>query len=242
MRKTLRLIALGATAALTLSGCQKIDDQAFGQKVRAYLLEHPEVIQEAVEKLQAKQQAAAAKAAQDGISKYRKELVADSRDFVANPNGSITVVEFFDYRCGYCKLAAPEVLKLIKENPDVRFVFKEFPIFGDASDLAAQVVLSPAAKPKSLELYGRFMAEKALDEAAIDRILTEVGVDPAAAKAGGSTPAVQKQIADVRQLAQDLMIEGTPAFVVGDTMISGADIGALKRAIAEARAKTIKPA
>lgn len=240
MRKTFRLIALAATSALVLSGCQKLDDAAFGQKVRAYLLEHPEVIQEAVEKLQEKQQAEAVKAAQAGLAKHRKALEQDPRDFVANPDGGITVVEFFDYRCGYCKLAAPEVLQLIAENRDVRFVFKEFPIFGGESNLAAQVVLSPAAKPKTKEIYARFMAEKALDAAAIDRILREVGVDPAQAKAGGESAEVQRQLRDIHELAQALHIEGTPAFVVGDQLISGADMGALKRAIAEARAKDMK--
>lgn len=241
MPKPYRLLALVATAALALTGCQKLSDEAFGHRVRAYLLEHPEVIQEAVEKLQEKQQAEAAKAAQAGLAKYRKALENDPRDFVANPDGGITVVEFFDYRCGYCKLAAPEVLKLIGENRDVRFVFKEFPIFGGESDLAAQVVLSPAAKGKTKEIYARFMAEKSLDEAAIDRILREVGVDPAAAKAGGSTPEVQKQLRDVHELAAALHIEGTPAFVVGDRLISGADMHALQRAIAEARAAKAKP-
>ncbi|MFN3523051.1 MAG: DsbA family protein [Phenylobacterium sp.] len=240
MLPSLRHIALGATALLALTGCQKLDDAAFGQRVRAYLLEHPEVIQEAVEKLQEKQQAEAAKSAQANLAKYRKQLEQDPRDFVANPDGGVTVVEFFDYRCGYCKLAAPEVLQLIEENPDVRFVFKEFPIFGGESDLAAQVILSPAAKPKTKEIYARFMAEKALDEAAIDRILREVGVDPAVAKAGGKSDEVQKQLQDVHELAGQLHINGTPAFVVGDTIVSGADMAALRRAIAEARSKTMK--
>jgi len=243
MPKFSKALALaGACAALALGGCQKVEDKAFGERVRAYLLAHPEVIEEAVQKLQEKRQAEAAKAAQANLAKFRKQLESDARDYVANPGGSITVVEFFDYRCGYCKLAAPEVVKLIAENPDVRFVFKEFPIFGGESDLAAQLVLSPAAKPRSLEIYKRFMAEKSLDEAAMDRILVELGVDPAAAKAGGSTREVKAQIEDVRGLAQALGIEGTPAFVVGDSLISGADIAALKRAIAEAKAARIKPA
>jgi protein-disulfide isomerase len=240
MPKTIALIALGASALISLTGCERLSDEAFGQRVRAYLLEHPEVIQEAVERLQEKQQADAAKSAQAALSKFRKELEQDPRDFVANPDGSITVVEFFDYRCGYCKVAAPEVLKLIDENRDVRVVFKEMPIFGGDSDLAAQVVLSPAAKAKTKEIHARFMAEKALDEAAIDRILREVGVDPAAAKAGGQSAEVQAQIRDVHELANALGINGTPAFVVGDTLISGADMGALRKAIAEARAARAK--
>jgi len=228
-----------AALALPLAACQKQEDD-FGQKVRAYLLAHPEVIEEAVVKLQENKQAAAQEAAKASLSKYRDQLERDPRDFVANPNGSITVVEFFDYRCGYCKVSAPEVLKLIKENPDVRFVFKEFPIFGAESNLAAEVALSPAGMPKNIELFERFMAEKALDEAAIDRHLRAVGVDPAAARAGGASAEVKKHIADTRALAQGLAIEGTPAFIVGDRIIPGADIPALRAAIAEAKTGKLK--
>jgi protein-disulfide isomerase len=230
-----RTLVVAATAALALTGCQKLGDEAFGQRVRAYLLEHPEVIQEAVTKLQEKQEAEAAKAATDGLKTYRKQLERDPRDYVANPEGSITVVEFFDYNCGYCKLAAPEVMQLIQENPDVRFVFKEFPIFGGDSNLAAEVILSEQARPKTLELYRKFMATKPLDGPTIDRILRDSGIDPAAARAGGKSEVVQKQISDIRALASSLRIEGTPAFVVGDRIIPGADIAALRKAIAEAR-------
>lgn len=231
-----------AALVLPLAACQKQPEDAFGQKVRAYLLEHPEVIEEAVLKLQQNKQVAAQEAAKASLSKYRDQLERDPRDFVANPDGKITVVEFFDYRCGYCKVSAPEVLKLIKENPDVRFVFKEFPIFGAESNIAAEVALSPAGMPKNIELFERFMAEKALDEAAIDRHLRAVGVDPAAARAGGASAEVKKHIADTRALAQALAIEGTPAFIVGDRMIPGADMAALRAAIAEAKTGKLKTA
>lgn len=235
-----RTLAAVAAATLALAGCQKSSDDAFGQRVRAYLLEHPEVLQEVADKLRAKQLAEASKAASANLAKYRAQLERDPRDFVANPDGKITVVEFFDYRCGYCKLAAPELLQLIRQNPDVRFVFKEFPIFGGESNLAAQVLLAEPARAKTLELHKAFMAEKALDEAAIDRLLREHGIDPAAAKAAGASPAVEKHLRDTHELAAALKIEGTPAFVVGDRLISGADMPALKQAIAEARAGTIK--
>ena len=88
-----------AALALPLAACQKQEDD-FGQKVRAYLLAHPEVIEEAVVKLQQNKEAAAHEAARASLAKYREQLERDPRDFVANPNGSITVVEFFDYRCG----------------------------------------------------------------------------------------------------------------------------------------------
>ena len=228
-------LAACAALALPLAACQKQPEDAFGQKVRAYLLEHPEVIEEAVVKLQQNKQVQAQEAAKASLAKFREQLERDPRDFVANPNGKITVVEFFDYRCGYCKASAPEVLKLIRDNPDVRFVFKEFPIFGGESNLAAAVALSPAGMPKNIELFERFMGEKALDEAAIDRHLRAVGVDPAAARTGGAAKEVQQHIADNRQLAMALGIEGTPAFIIGDRMVPGADMPAVRAALAEAK-------
>jgi protein-disulfide isomerase len=159
---------------------------------------------------------------------------------VANPGGKITVVEFFDYRCGYCKLAAPEVVKIIHDNPDIRFVFKEFPIFGEVSDTTAKIALTPQGKAKGLDLYNRWMADKALDEAAVDRHLVAVGLDPATVRKAAESPAIAKQIADVRQLAKDLQIEGTPAFIIGDTLVPGADLNALRAAITVAKAGDLK--
>jgi protein-disulfide isomerase len=233
MTPALRLLALAA--AISLSACQKTDDAAFGQKVHAYLLAHPEVLREASEKLAENDRMSAMKASTDAISKYRGQLERDPRDFVANPGGKVTVVEFFDYRCGYCKLAAPEVVKLIEQNPDVRFVFKEFPIFGEVSDTAAKVSLTRGGKGKGLEIYKSLMSEKALDDAALDRHLAEVGVDAANARKEATHPLIERQILDTHALAVALKIDGTPAFIVGDTMIPGADLPALKAAIAAAK-------
>lgn len=240
MKMTRAALVATAALALPLAACGKQKEEDFGQKVRAYLLEHPEVIEEAVVKLQENKQAAAAEGAKAALAKHRQQLERDPRDYVANPDGKYTVVEFFDYRCGYCKVSAPEVVKLIRENPDVRFVFKEFPIFGAESNLAAEVALSPAGKPKNMQLFERFMAEKALDEAAIDRHLRAVGVDPAAARSGGSSAEVKQHIADTRTLAMALGIEGTPAFIIGDRMIPGADMAAVRAAIAEVKTGQLK--
>jgi len=226
----------GLFAALALSACSKPADDAFGRRVHAYLMEHPEVIEEAAAKLRAKKEAAAGTAVLAAMGTLRPQIERDPRDFVANPNGSVTVVEFFDYRCGYCKLAAPEVLRIIHDDPDVRVVFKEMPIFGGVSDTTAKVALTAAGKAKGLELYRDLMAEKALDEAALDRHLAAQGVDPAAARAAAASPAIAKQVADVRALANALRIEGTPAFIVGERMVSGANMEALRAAIAEAKA------
>jgi protein-disulfide isomerase len=239
MTRSLPVLAALA-AALSLAGCQKADDAAFGQRVRAYLMEHPEVIREAVTRLAENDKAAAAKAATQSMTKYRAQLERDPRDLVINPNGKITVVEFFDYRCGYCKVAAPEVVKLIAEHPDVRFVFKEFPIFGEVSDSAARIALTAGAKSKGLDLYSAWMSDKALDEAALDRHLASAGLDPAAVRKAAADPAIGRQILDTRALASALKIEGTPAFIIGDTMIPGADLPALRAAITQAKAGNLK--
>ena len=229
-----RLLAL-ALAAVSLAACQKMDDAAFGARVKSYLLAHPEVLREAEVKLAENDRLAAEKASSDAIARYRGALEHDSRDLVANPDGKITVVEFFDFRCGYCKLAAPQVVDLIQKNPDVRFVFKQFPIFGEVSDTAAQIALTREAKAKGVQLYQVLMADHALDEAALDRHLTEVGIDPAQARKDAEHPQIARQIKDAQVLATELKIDGTPAFIVGDTMIPGADIPALKTAITIAK-------
>jgi protein-disulfide isomerase len=232
MKRALPLLA--ALAALTLAGCQKADDAVFGQRVHAYLMAHPEVIREAVQKLQENEQAAAAKASTDAVRKYRAQLESDPRDIVVNPNGKVTLVEFFDYRCGYCKLAAPEVAKIVQQNPDVRFVMKQFPIFGEVSDTAAKIALTPQGKAKGLALYKVLFDEKALDDDILDRDLRSVGIDPAQARKAAQASDIERQLLDTRALAQNLKIEGTPAFVVGDTLIPGADIAALRTAVAAA--------
>jgi protein-disulfide isomerase len=225
-----------AASAAALAGCQKVGDDAFGQRVHAYLMAHPEVIREAAQKLDENERVAAAKASTDAVKKYRAALENDPRDAVVNPNGTVTLVEFFDYRCGYCKLAAPEVAKIVQENPDVRFVLKQFPIFGQVSDTAAKIALTPQGKAHAMALYQSLLSQKALDDQILDAALKANGLDPAEARKASESPAIDKQLADARQLATALKIEGTPAFVVGDTLIPGADIQALRAAVTVAKA------
>jgi protein-disulfide isomerase len=237
--KRLAPLAALAAASLALAACQpqRTPDAEFGAKVRAYLLEHPEVIQEAVTQLRLKE---AAKEAAPTLARYRKQLENDPRDFVVNPKGEFTVVEFFDYRCGYCKVVAPEMLKLIRENPDVRFVFKEFPIFGEVSESAARVALTPQGKAKGLQLYQALMADRGLSEASLDQHLRDAGLDPAEVRRAAQDPAIEAQLQEVRVLAGGLGLTGTPAFIVGDYMIPGADIDSVRAAISRVRSEAMK--
>jgi protein-disulfide isomerase len=223
-------------SVFALGGCGKTD-KAFDDRVHAYLLAHPEVIQEAINKLQEKQDAQAASQAKAAIAQNRQALEHDPRDFVANPNGKITVTEFYDYRCPHCVNAAPAVLALIKSSPDVRFVFKEFPIFGAASDRAALAAIAvKRAGGDYLGLYRDFMAARPLNDPSIDQILTAHGVAPAKLEEASLKTEATAQLAAVRQLAISLGIQGTPAFVIGDTLVPGEDMDAVRAAIAAAKA------
>ena len=216
-------------------------EAAFGAKVRAYLLRHPEVLAEVLERLQAQQDAAKAAAATAIIAARRQAIAHDPRDPVlGNPSGKVSVVEFFDYRCPYCRAFEPTLEALLATNPDVRLVLKEFPIL-DVEDQthisqdAARAALAANAQGRFGPVHRALFARKALDEAGIVEVLKANGVDLSKAKAAETTPATTAQLTDVHALAQDLGIDGTPAFVVGDRMISGADADALRAAIVEAR-------
>jgi protein-disulfide isomerase len=239
----LSMITLALAATLGLTACGKLEsDKAFGNRVHAYLMAHPEVIEEASEALQAKQasddeakEQARFKAA---IVQNRQTLEHDPADYVANPNGKITVTEFYDYRCPHCITMAPTVLSIIHENPNVRFVFKEFPIFGDASDLAAEGALLVKQRGGDyLDLYRDFMATKGLNDAVIGQMLQARGVSAANLADPNVVAQTSAHLLAVKQLAITLGIEGTPAFVIGDTLIPGEGIDRLRAAIKQAGAK-----
>jgi len=230
-------LLLATTLSLAVAGCSRAqEDAAFGAKVRAYLLAHPEVIEEAVQRLQDKRQETAAAKAKAALTQERPALEHDSRDFVANPAGKITVTEFYDYRCPHCINAAPAVLKIIQDNPDVRFVFKEMPIFGAVSEHAARTAIAVRkAGGDYLGLYRTLMSTRGLDDGAIDRIARAQGVDPAKVEQGAPREAADTQIEDVHRLAEALAVDGTPTFVIGDTIVPGEDMDAVRAAIAKAR-------
>ena len=237
----MRRIWLLAVVAVSLSACDsKSSDEAFGKRVRAYLLSHPEVIQEVAQRFDAKQAAdevSGQKHAQALLPGLRSAVERDPRDFVANPQGKITVTEFYDYRCPHCADAAPEVVSLIRANPDIRFVFKEMPIFGPTSEHAARAALAVSkAGGDSLGLYQAYMAARPLQDAAIDPIARRNGAQAADLVAAAARP-FDAHLADNGTLFNKLNLGGTPAFIVGDHIVLGADMDAVKSAIQQERAK-----
>lgn len=195
-------------------------DAAFGEKVRAYLIAHPEVIAEAIEALKTKQQAEAEASNAKAIAQNKAQL----EHAVGDPSlgaGPVTVVEFFDYRCAYCKAAAPHIPDMVAKNSQIRLVFKEFPILTEVSEHAARAALAAQIQGKYLPVHLAFMAEKALDDDGINRILKEKGVDLVRAHADMQSEPVSKKIEENRALAREIGVDGTPGFVVADKVIGG---------------------
>jgi protein-disulfide isomerase len=229
---------LAAVLAATLSGCAPKPDGDFEQKVHAYLMAHPEVIEAALQKGQDQKQAKAQADARTAIQARLADLERDPRDFVANPGGKVTVVEFFDYRCPYCKAALPNLMDLIAKDRDVRFVFKEYPILDSegkpgVSKRAALAAMASQAGGKYLQVHNLLMSKRALDDPDIVAALSANGVDPDAALK--DTPAAEKRLADNFALAAAIGVTGTPSFIVGGKRIDGFDMAALSAAIAEAK-------
>jgi protein-disulfide isomerase len=235
------LFAAAALAALALGACQR-DDPGFDAKVKAYLMAHPDQLRAAIDNMQVKEEAAEEAAADQkaraALPSLRNALERDPRDFVANPNGKVTVTEFYDYRCPHCINIAPKVVGLIRSRPDVRFVFKEMPIFGPTSEHAARAAFAAKQQGKDyIGLYEAFMGARPLDDAAIDKIAASKGVDIAQMNAPATQAADAQHLSDISDLFKGLAFEGTPGFVIGDEFIRGEDFDGLVAAVNKAAHK-----
>ena len=219
-------------------GASELSVDAIRQIIREYLIEHPEVLIEAQQALQAKRAAQEAEQAKQAIQRYRDEIFADPEAPVAgNPDGAITLVEFFDYRCGYCRRVGPTVEALIAENDDLRFVFKEFPILGPESTTAARAALAARGQGGYEAFHWALMeAEGSFDLDHILSVARSVGLDDERLARDMDEPALDALIERNAALARTLGIGGTPAFVIGDQVIGGAiPLEQFRAVIADAR-------
>lgn len=223
------LFAATALTIVSIAGGAQAFDQGqkdeIGKIVREYLLAHPEVlaeVQQALEKKQAEERIAQARVA----VKENAEAIFNGASDIAlgNPQGKTTVVEFFDYNCGYCKRAVSDMDAIIKANPDVRFVLKEFPILGQDSVDAHKV--SYAVKLIAPQKYGDFhralMTGEHADEARAIEVAKSLGVTEEAIRAKIAEAPQDDSVRDAYQLASKLGITGTPSYVLGDEAVFGA--------------------
>jgi protein-disulfide isomerase len=208
--------------------------------VRDYLVRNPEVLLEAMRAYERKKQDAADETVRAAVREFSRELFDDPDSHVAgNLKGDVTVVEFFDYRCPYCKQAKPEIDAAVKKDGRVRVVLKEFPVLGPDSVMAARAAVAVLRTQRALyePFHRALMASRGtLDEATVLRVAVEAGVDMAKLKIALVDPKIEAILQANHRLAQQLLIDGTPAFVIGDRIYPGAMPAArLTEAIATAR-------
>jgi protein-disulfide isomerase len=192
--------------------------------VRDYLREHPEVIVDALQEYQHRQDTQKVEQTRQTIAALKDELLHDPTSPVTgNPNGDVTVVEFFDYRCPYCKAVAPDLAKAVAADGKVRLIYKEFPILGPASITAAKAALAAVRQDKYPAFHDKLFAFKGnLDDAAIYAMASDLGLDVVRLKADMEKPEIESIIDHNYRLADKLKVEGTPAFVIGGELLPGA--------------------
>ncbi|MGE0056023.1 MAG: DsbA family protein [Hyphomicrobium sp.] len=202
------------------------DDQkaAIGAIVKDYLLKNPEVILEIQSALEAKMEKEQADKLKAFMAENAKSIYRSPNASVAgNPDGDITVVEFFDYNCGYCKRGMPEIRKLIEKDNRVRVVFKELPILSKGSDEAAHAALAAKRQGKYWEFHQAMLSNKGqANEASALKVAQSLGLDMDKFKADMASKEVADEVDQMKALARKMGISGTPHFLVGDKSIPGA--------------------
>jgi protein-disulfide isomerase len=234
------LVVSTCGAAEAADPAQGLSREATEEIIRDYLLKNPEIVEQALRILEERQRKAEKQETMKALAAHREDLLSDPRSPVGgNPTGSVTVVEFFDFRCPHCKRAAPDVKKLAQEDSDVRIVYKQFPVLGPDSELAARAALAAHAQGKYAALHDAMLAANGpLTMPAILKLAGPAGVDVAKLQADIETPEIRATIERDRALATALGITGTPSFVIGTELVPGAvDLATLKALVAEARSK-----
>ena len=246
MRRMFATLALSLMATTALAGgIENMTDAeraAFQKEVRDYLIAHPEVLVEAMDALQAQQQAQQAVNDKQIVADNQAALLQDANSWVGgNPDGDITVVEFMDYRCGYCRKAFAEVEELVKADGNIRFVVKEFPILGEDSVISSRFAVA-VRRLHGDEAYKK--AHDALitlrgqpDQANLGKLASDLGLDANAIFAEMQSDEVTNIIKANHAMADKLQISGTPTFVVGDQVIRGyMPLDAMQQLVANERA------
>ncbi len=219
-------VAAAPASALDLGAMTAEERALFGEQVRAYLMENPQVIMEAVSALEQQQANAQAQADIDLVTQNADAIFNDGFSYVGgNPDGDITLVEFMDYRCGFCKRAFSEVEQLLAADGNIRFIVKEFPILGEQSvvasrfAMATKLVEGDAAYKAIHDALMEYNGEISLP--ALRRLAGTFGHDADAIEARMEDETITASLRATRELAQRLQINGTPTFVLSDEMLRG---------------------
>jgi len=228
------LMSTGALAQALTPDQTKAVEEIFRRMIK----EQPRLILEALQDMRQREEAEAEAKAMAAVKDKRDEILKDpAAPIFGNPDGDVTVVEFFDYRCPYCKTVAGRAMETAKKDGKVKVMFKELPILGPESVFAARAALAAQRQGKYIEFHLALMRtrERLTDEITI-RIAQGVGIDLEKLKKDMASPEIKRQLEANLELAQELGIRGTPAFIVGDKLAPGAiDEETLVKMIADAR-------
>ena len=205
------------------SAAQEPSDERIKELALQAIRENPQIIIEAIQSLEADQAAAQSQAQSDVLTNQRDLLERDpNAPVLGNPDGDVTVVEFFDYNCPYCRRAMAEVEGLVEDDENVRLVYRERPILGEGSVFAARAALASREQGKYEEFHLALMGMQGrAEEASVMRIAEEIGLDVEKLRADMAAPEVDEHIATSRRLTQALGFNGTPSFVIGDNLVPG---------------------
>jgi protein-disulfide isomerase len=229
MKTTTRFIFAASIAALsvfspasaeTFNDAQKAE---MGEIIRGYLMEHPEILREMAAKLEANDKLAEENQRGKALLTFKNDIFKTAADpTIGNPKGDVTVVEFMDYNCGWCKKSMSEVSTLLKADTNLKVVFKEFPIFGEHSEYAARAALAAQNQGKYWELHqALFSQEGQVTTDIVNQLAEGLGLDMTKLKTDIESPEIGVRIAANMQLGKDLAINGTPAFIIDDKVYGG---------------------
>ena len=241
-RALLALLALTAIAFAAGPGPAQAADLTPAQRqeidgiIHDYLMKNPQVLIDAIKAAEDKLTHDADAKASQAVSTHRREVFDDPQTPTAgNPKGDVAIVEFFDYRCPYCKKVEPQLEALLKQDPKLRLVFKEFPILGPVSVTAAHAALAAQRQGKYDAFHDAMMAARGnITDETVFQVAKAVGLDLGRLKRDMAAPEIGKAITANIKLADALEINGTPTFLVGDRMIPGAvDLDGLQQLVAD---------
>ena len=224
-------IACAFAPAAALAQTQTFSPQQreeIGTVVREYLLTHPELLQEVAAELDKRQTVAAEARHKKAVKDNAETILNSPRQVVlGNPQGDVTLVEFFDYNCGYCKQAMADMMTLLKDDPKLRIVLKEFPVLGDGSVEAAQVAIAVRMQDKTgkkyLDFHQRLMGGRGeANRARAVAVAREVGMDMARLEKDIASDEPRATLAESFHIAEELGLNGTPSYIVGENVMIGA--------------------
>jgi protein-disulfide isomerase len=234
-------ITLGLSVlAVILAAAPYVVPQLQAYQVRAGLMAKPSMLKDASLELQRQQLAEASAKTLEGVKTHQASLYKDASDPVlGDPKAPIKIVEFLDYNCGYCRAAAPKLKAFLEENKDVAIIIKEYPVINQNSRPLAAFALGAAKTGQYESMHYALMDAKIASEADMMALMTRAGLDTKAISEAASSKEVHDHIDRVVTLGSDIGITGTPAFIVGTTVIDGAKLDELKAAV-EAERKRLK--